>query len=206
MTQTKIKVRTEYHPVVLRTRPALKMDEEQFFEFCQLNRGWRIERSAEGELEIMPPTGGETGNRNFELTTDVGVWARRDSSGVGFDSSTGFVLPNGAMRSPDASWVKRERLANLTAEQKQRFLPLCPDFVIELRSPSDPLPPIEAKMHEYVENGAQLGWLIDPEERKVHVYQQDKTVRILENPQKVSGDPVLQGFALDLRPIWGPRF
>lgn len=202
MTETKIKVRTEYHPVVLHTRPALEMDEEQFFEFCQLNREWRIERSAEGDLEIMPPTGGETGNRNFELTTDVGVWARHDSSGVGFDSSTGFVLPNGAIRSPDASWVKRERLANFTVEQKQRFLPLCPDFLIELRSPSDPLVPIEAKMLEYMENGARLGWLIDPVEKKVYVYKPGEPVEVLNKPDRLSGDPVLPGFVL--KPVWEP--
>jgi Uma2 family endonuclease len=204
MTETKIKVRTEYHPVVLHTRPALEMDEEQFFEFCQLNREWRIERSAEGDLEIMPPTGGETGNRNFELTTDVGVWARHDSSGVGFDSSTGFVLPNGAIRSPDASWVKRERLANFTVEQKQRFLPLCPDFLIELRSPSDPLVPIEAKMLEYMENGARLGWLIDPVEKKVYVYKPGEPVEVLNKPDRLSGDPVLPGFVLGLKPVWEP--
>jgi Uma2 family endonuclease len=204
MTETKIKVRTEYHPVVLHTRPALEMDEEQFFEFCQLNREWRIERSAEGDLEIMPPTGGETGNRTFELTTDVGVWARHDSSGVGFDSSTGFVLPNGAIRSPDASWVKRERLANFTVEQKQRFLPLCPDFLIELRSPSDPLVPIEAKMLEYMENGARLGWLIDPVEKKVYVYKPGEPVEVLNKPDRLSGDPVLPGFVLGLKPVWEP--
>jgi Uma2 family endonuclease len=204
MTETKIRVRTEYHPVVLHTRPALEMDEEQFFEFCQLNREWRIERSAEGDLEIMPPTGGETGNRNFELTTDVGVWARHDSSGVGFDSSTGFVLPNGAIRSPDASWVKRERLANFTVEQKQRFLPLCPDFLIELRSPSDPLVPIEAKMLEYMENGARLGWLIDPVEKKVYVYKPGEPVEVLNKPDRLSGDPVLPGFVLGLKPVWEP--
>lgn len=204
MTETKKKVRTEYHPVVLHTRPALEMDEEQFFEFCQLNREWRIERSAEGDLEIMPPTGGETGNRNFELTTDVGVWARHDSSGVGFDSSTGFVLPNGAIRSPDASWVKRERLANFTVEQKQRFLPLCPDFLIELRSPSDPLVPIEAKMLEYMENGARLGWLIDPVEKKVYVYKPGEPVEVLNKPDRLSGDPVLPGFVLGLKPVWEP--
>jgi Uma2 family endonuclease len=204
MTETKIKVRTEYHPVVLHTRPALEMDEEQFFEFCQLNREWRIERSAEGDLEIMPPSGGETGNRNFELTTDVGVWARHDSSGVGFDSSTGFVLPNGAIRSPDASWVKRERLANFTVEQKQRFLPLCPDFLIELRSPSDPLVPIEAKMLEYMENGARLGWLIDPVEKKVYVYKPGEPVEVLNKPDRLSGDPVLPGFVLGLKPVWEP--
>jgi Uma2 family endonuclease len=192
--------------VVLHTRPALEMDEEQFFEFCQLNRDWRIERSVEGELEIIPPTGWETSDRNSEINMQLRLWAKRNSSGIAFESSGGFVLPNGAMRSPDAAWVRRERLANLTAEQKQRFLPPCPDFVIELRSPSDPLPPVEAKMREYIENGAQFGWLIDPEERKVHVYRPDETMRIMENPQKVSGDPILQGLVLDLRPIWGPGF
>ncbi|MBA2715174.1 MAG: Uma2 family endonuclease [Rubrobacteraceae bacterium] len=192
--------------MVLHTRPALEMDEEQFFQFCQLNRDWRIERTAEGDLEIIPPTGGETSNRNADLTMQVGIWTRQDGTGVAFDSNGGFILPNGATRSPDTSWVQRGRLTNLTAEQKQRFLPLCPDFVIELRSPSDPLPPLEAKMREYLENGARLGWLLDPEERKVHVYQPEEDVRILENSQKVSGDSVLKGFVLDLRPIWEPGF
>ncbi|MBA3491301.1 MAG: Uma2 family endonuclease [Rubrobacteraceae bacterium] len=203
---TETKVRVERPAVVLHTRPALEMDEEQFFQFCRINRDWRIERTAEGDLEIMPPTGGETSNRNADLAMQVGIWTRRDGTGVAFESNGGFILPNGAMRSPDASWVRRERLTNLTAEQKQRFLPLCPDFVIELRSLSDPLPPLEAKMREYLENGARLGWLLDPGERKVHVYQPEEDVRILENPQKVSGDPVLQSFVLDLKPIWEPGF
>lgn len=197
-------VRVEHPPVVLHTRPALEMDAEQLFEFCQLNRDWRIERTAEGDLEIMPPTGGETSNRNAELTLQVGIWTRRDGTGAAFDSNGGFVLPNGAMRSPDASWVRRERLAELTADQKQRFLPLCPDFVVELRSPSDPLTPLEAKMREYLENGARLGWLLDPLERKVHVYRPDGDVQTIENPQNVSGDPVLRGFVLNLQPIWLP--
>jgi len=200
------KVRVEHPPVVLHTHPVLDMGEEQFFEFCQLNREWRIERSAEGDLEVMVPTGGETSNRNFRLSVQLGIWTDRDGTGVAFDSNGGFVLPNGAMRSPDVSWVRRERLANLTAEQKQRFLPLCPDFVIELRSPSDPLAVIEAKMREYVENGARLGWLIDPEERKAHVYKPGEPVGILSTPDKLSGDPVLSGFILDLKPIWEPGF
>ncbi len=203
---TETKVRVERPAVVLHTRPALEMDEEQFFQFCRINRDWRIERTAEGDLEIMPPTGGETSNRNADLAMQVGIWTRRDGTGVAFESNGDFILPNGAMRSPDASWVRRERLTNLTAEQKQRFLPLCADFVIELRSLSDPLPPLEAKMREYLENGARLGWLLDPGERKVHVYQPEEDVRILENPQKVSGDPVLQSFVLDLKPIWEPGF
>jgi Uma2 family endonuclease len=203
---TETKFRAEQTPMVLRTSPALEMDDEQLFEFCRINREWRIERSAEGDLEIMPPTGGETSDRNSEINMQVRQWAKRGSTGVAFESNVGFILPNGAMRSPDASWVRRERLANLTAEQKQRFLPLCPDFVIELRSPSDPLATIEAKMREYIENGARLGWLIDPEERKVHIYKSNEPVQILENPGSLSGDPVLPGFALDLKPIWEPGF
>lgn len=203
---TEAEIRVENPPVVLRMRPALEMDEDQFFEFCRLNEGWRIERSAEGDLEVMVPTGGETSDRNAEITTQLRLWARRDGTGVGFDSNGGFVLPNGAMRSPDASWVRRERLTNLTARQKQRFLPLCPDFVVELRSPSDPLPPIEAKMREYVENGARLGWLVDPVEHVAHVYRLGELVQILERPDSLSGDPILPGFTLDLEPIWEPGF
>ena len=154
-------IRVEYQPVVLRTAPALEMDEEQFFQFCQLNKDLRIERTAEGNLEIMPPTGGETGNRNFKIALQLGVWTESDGTGVAFDSSTGFRLPDGATRSPDAAWVRRERLADLTADQKQKFLPLCPDFVVELRSPTDSLPLLQDKMEEYIENGARLGWLID---------------------------------------------
>jgi Uma2 family endonuclease len=150
------KVRMEIPPMVLHTRPALNVDEPQFFEFCQLNKDWRIERTLEGDMEIMVPTGGET-SRNFNLVLQLGAWTERDGSGVGFDSNGGFVLPNGAMRSPDASCVRRERLAELTAEQKQRFLPLFPDCVVELRSPSDPLPVLAAKMREYLQNGTRLG-------------------------------------------------
>ncbi len=200
------KVRIENPPVVLHTRPALDIDEQQFFEFCRLNEDWRIERAAEGDLEIMPPTGGETGSRNLNLALQLGAWAGRDGSGVAFDSSTGFTLPNGAVRSPDIAWVRRERLADLNPEQKQRFLPLCPDFVIELRSPSDQLAPIEAKMREYVENGARLGWLIDPVERKVHVYGPADRVEISDKPDSVSGGSILPGFVLDLKPIWEPGF
>ena len=193
------RVRVEHPPVVLHTHPVLEMDEEQFFEFCQLNRDWRIERSAEGDLEVTAPTEGETSDRNSEINMQVRQWAKRDGAGVAFDS-------NGAMRSPDDAWVRRERLTILAAEQKQRFLPLCPDFVIGLRSPSDPLAVIEAKMREYVENGAKLGWLIDPEERKAHVYKLGEPVGILSSPHKLCGDPVLSGFTLDLKLIWEPGF
>ena len=204
ISMTEAKVRVEHPPIVLHLRPALEIDEDHFFEFCRLNDELRIERTAEGDLEIMPPTGGETSNRNIELSTQLHLWARRNGTGVAFDSSGGFVLPNGAVRSPDASWVRRERLSSLTAEEKQRFVPLCPDFTIELRSPSDPLSTVEAKLREYVENGAHLGWLIDPETRRAHVYRPNEPAKILENPDRLSGDPVLPGFVLDLKPIWEP--
>lgn len=197
---------TGYTPMVLHLDPIIQMNEEQFFQFCRINDEWRIERTMEGVLEIMPPTGGGTGNRNFKLATRLGVWTERDGTGVAFDSSTGFVLPNGATRSPDASWVRRERLADLSAEQKERFLPLCPDFVVELRSLSDRLENLQDKMREYLENGARLGWLIDPEGRTIYVYEPGKEIRTLHNAEKVSGDPILPGFVLDLRQIWPPGF
>jgi Uma2 family endonuclease len=193
-------------PLVLRLRPAVVMDDDQLLDFCAQNRKLRIERNTEGDLEIMGPTGGETSDRNAETTTQLRLWARRNGTGVTFDSNGGFVLPNGAMRSPDASWVQRKRLSALTAEQKRKFLPLCPDFVIELRSPSDALPTVQAKMQEYIENGAHLGWLLDPEFRRVHVYRPGEAPQVLENPDKLSGEPVLPGFVLDLSTIWEPSF
>ena len=167
---TKVLPQVEIHPVVLKLTPVINLTDDQLFELCQLNRDWRIEYTAQGELIVMPPTGGEAGSQNAELTFQVQAWTRQDQTGVAFDSSTGFKLPNGATRSPDAAWVRRTRLAGLTREQKQKFLPLCPDFVIELRSPTDNLQAVLAKMQEYLDNGAQLGWLLDPLTRRVHVY------------------------------------
>lgn len=142
----------------------LKIDltDEQFFQLCHNNRDYRFERTAKGELLIMSPTGGETGNRDFEISVQLGIWNKQHNLGKGFDSSTGFTLPNGAVRSPGASWVKRERWDALTPEQQQKFAPLCPDFVVELRSPSDSLEKVREKMQEYINNGASLGWLINP--------------------------------------------
>ena len=199
-------IRVEYQPVILRTAPALEMDEEQFFQFCQLNRDLRIERTAEGDLEIMPPTGGETGSRNFKIALQLGTWTEQDGTGVAFDSSTGFRLPNGATRSPDAAWVRRERLADLTADQKQKFLPLCPDFVVELRSPTDSLPLLQDKMREYVENGARLGWLLDPTEHRVYVYRPGSEVEQLDGVYSLSGETELPEFTMDLRKVWEPGF
>ena len=193
-------------PLVLHTRPAIDMSPEQFYEFCLINREWRIERTAEGDLRIMAPAGGGTGSRNAIITSMLTTWALQDGTGVAFDSSTGFTLSNGATRSPDAAWVQRARLAVLTAEQKEKFLPLCPDFVIELRSPSDDLGSVQEKMQEYLDNGMQLGWLIDPSTRQVYVYHSSAAVDRVDDPSRVLGDPELPGFVLETTRIWEPPF
>lgn len=187
--------------VLLRLPPDLHLSDDQLYEFCRLNRELRIERTAQGGLVIMAPAGGDASARNAEITIQLGLWAKRDATGRTFDSSGGFVLPNGATRSPDASWVRHGRLATLTAEERARFLPLCPDFVIELRSPSDSLSALRDKMREYMENGAQLGWLIDPLAGQVFVYRPGAPVERLEAPDGISADPVLPGFRLELGDI-----
>jgi Uma2 family endonuclease len=197
---------SEMPPLVIQMEPAFRMTDDEFFDFCQLNRDLRIERTATGEIIFMPPTGGETGSRNSELNAQLYLWAKQNGTGVVFDSSTGFTLPNGATREPDASWVLRSRLVTLTPQQKQKFLPLCPDFVAELRSPSDRLRDLQDKMDEYMANGAQLGWLLDPEKRQVFVYLPDTPVLHLPNPTTLSGDPILPGFTLSLADIWDPGF
>ena len=193
---------TEIEPLVLHFQPVLKkLSEEEFFEFCRANSEWRIERTAEGDLIIMPPTGGKTGIRNFKLIGQFFIWVETEGTGKGFDSSTIFVLPNGAYRSPDLAWVRNERWEALTEEQQEKFPPLCPDFVVELRSRTDSLKMLKAKMQEYIDNGAQLGWFLDPAERKVHVYSPGDAVKILNNPKSVSSEPVLPGFTLDVQSL-----
>ncbi|MBD2194636.1 MULTISPECIES: Uma2 family endonuclease [Calothrix] len=190
-------------PLVLQLPPSMQMTDEQFFEFCQVNRDLRIERNTLGEISIMPPTGSESGNRNFNIALQVGVWAEKDGTGICFDSSTGFKLSNGADRSPDVSWMKLERWNSLSSEQQQRFAPICPDFVIELRSPSDNLQPLKDKMAEYMrEPGIQLGWLIDRQNRQVYIYRPGLSTECLDNPDTVSGDPVLPGFILNMSKVW----
>lgn len=189
-------------PLIVHLQPVLELSDDQLYEFAQLNRELRIERNALGELIIMPPTGGESGQRNAEITMQLRLWAKRDGSGATFDSSTGFRLPNGAVRSPDASWIKQSRLAGLSDDDKKKFIPLCPDFVIELRSETDSLSVLQEKMQEYLDNGSQLGLLIDPEQKRVYVYRPEVEVEELENPETVSGDPLLASFVLDLREIW----
>jgi Uma2 family endonuclease len=194
---------TESQPLILHLGPILqRMSEHEFFAFCQLNAEWRIERTGGGDLIIMPPTGGWTGHRNFTLIGLFSRWVEVDGSGLGFDSSTGFTLPNGARRSPDLAWVRRSRWEALRAEEREEFPPLCPDFVVELRSRSDDLATLQAKMQEYMANGAQLGWLIDPQAKNVYVYRPGADVVCLENPTTISGEPVLSGFSLDVRRLW----
>jgi Uma2 family endonuclease len=189
-------------PLILHLRPVIDLTDDQLYEFSQLNRDLRIERNAKGELIIMPPTGGDTGERNAEITMQLRLWAKRDGTGTTFDSSTGFRLPNGAVRSPDASWSKQARLVALTAEARKKFVPVCPDFMIELRSATDSLTVLQDKMQEYIENGTQLAWLLDPEHRKVYLYSTQASIKELDNPATISGDPVLPGFVLDLNEVW----
>ncbi len=193
-------------PLTLHLDPIVKLSDDELFELCQRNRDLRIERTAQGEVLVMSPAGGKTSDRNSEITGQLWLWAKQDRTGRAFDSSGGFTLPNGAMRSPDAAWVERSRLGSLPRAQREKFLPLCPTFVIELRSPSDPLASVRAKMEEYVENGARLGWLIDPIERRLHVYRPGRDVEVLDQPPSVDGDPELPGFVIELGEIWDPSW
>jgi len=190
--------------LVLRLPGPPRKDADWFFDFCQANDGWQFERTAKGDILVMAPAGGESGYRELKASSQLDNWAERDGTGRAFNSNTGFILPNKANRAPDASWVKMSRLAKLAPKQKKKFIPLCPDFVIEVRSPSDRLPKLQEKMEEYRENGAALGWLIDPQERKVHVYRPGKRVECLDYPKRLSGDPELPGFVLELARIWKP--
>lgn len=190
-------------PIVLKLPPELQMTDEQFFEFCQVNQELRIESNKFGELLIMPPTGSDSGNREARIIQQLMNWADEDSTGIAFSSSAGFTLSTGAKLAPDASWIKLERWNSLTEEQKQKFAPICPDFVVELRSPSDNLKPLQEKMEEYMkEPGLQLGWLIDRKNRRVYIYRPNQAVEILDNPETISGDPVLPGFILNLSKVW----
>jgi Uma2 family endonuclease len=175
---------------------------EQFRELCRENRDIRLELTAKGELIVMPPTGWESGRRNSNLNLDLGLWNRQTGMGIVFDSSTGFILPSGAIRSPDAAWVASERLTALNPDP-EGFLPLAPDFVIELRSASDRLKPLQDKMQEYIDNGVRLGWLLNPKDRTVEIYRIGKGIEVLQSPTEVSGEDVLPGFVLSLEGIFG---
>jgi len=188
-------------PFKLNVRGVIVTD-EQFELLCRENPELRFELTAQKELVIMPPTGFETGRRNMRLGRHLDVWAETDGTGIAADSSTLFLLPNGAKRSPDASWVRQERVNTLTKDQREGPLPLCPDFVLELRSPTDRLADLHEKMQEYLDNGVHLGLLLDPFEKHVYVYRPGQPVETFDNPETVSGDPVLPGFVLQVRELW----
>jgi len=194
---------TEAPPIVLDFGGILrKLTDDDFFEFCEQNRNLRIERTSNGELVLMTPTGGETATFEFRLGVAFGNWVEADGTGIGFGPSAGFILPNGAERSPDLAWVQRSRWDALSPPQREKFPPLCPDFVAEVRSRTDSLRALQEKMQEYLDSGARLGWLIDPLEKKVHVYRPNEEPVCLDEPESVSGDPVLPGLRIDLRRLW----
>jgi Uma2 family endonuclease len=199
---TTLLIQSEQIPMTVNFPLIAQMTTEQFYEFCLANRDLRIERTAIGEVVIMAPAFSDTGNRNFKVALQLGNWAEKDGTGESFDSSAGFTLPNGATRSPDASWIKLERWNALTEPQKASFAPICPDFVIELKSASDRLSTLQAKMQEYIDNGAILGLLIDRKAKTVHLYRPQQVPQILENPVEVQGDPELPGFTLKMSKIW----
>lgn len=180
----------------------LTVTHEQLVQLALANRDLQLERTATGELIVMAPTGGTTGNKNLDIEGQLWFWNRQTKLGKTFNSSTGFHLPNGADRSPDAAWVRQDRWDTLTKEQQDGFVPLCPDFVLELRSKNDNMEPLRAKMREYLENGACLGWLIDRKNKKVEIYTPGRDVEVLDNPITLSGENVLPGFVLDLTEVW----
>jgi Uma2 family endonuclease len=188
--------------IALHLSPTLTLTDQAFEQLCRSNPDLRLERTAQGELIAMAPTGSESGRQNLSLSAQLWQWNQRAKLGVAFDSSAGFTLPNGAIRSPDVAWIEKTRWERLTLEQRRKFAPLCPDFVLELKSPSDELSILQAKLQEYMENGAQLGWLIVPETQQVMVYHPGKAVEVLYCPNTLAGDPVLPGLAMDLTPIW----
>ncbi len=203
MVQTPASPETETLLIELPKSIGLYVTQEQFAALAAANRELRLERTAQGELIVNPPTGWETGRRNWSISGELYLWWRNAGEpGEAFDSSTGFILPNGATRSPDASWVSQERWQALTSAQKGTFANICPDFVVELRSSSDTLKSLQDKMREYIDNGAKLGWLIDPQQRRVEIYRMAKDVEVLENPAQLSGEEVLPGFVLNLQRVW----
>lgn len=189
-------------PLTLKLKPVLELTHEQFEQICISNPDLRLECTSKGELILMSPTGRETGGKNSSLTGQLWFWNHQTKRGKTFDSSTGFQLPNSATRSQDAAWIAQERWEALPREQCRKFAPICPDFVVELRSPTDDIEPMRAKMHEYVENGCRLEWLIDPETQRVEIYRYDRPPEVLEKPEALSAEPILPGFTLDLAEIW----
>ena len=190
-----VRLTLDLSPILTLTRP-------QFYQLCAANPEMKLERSATGELIVMSPTGGETGNFNSELTMEVAIWNKQTQQGKTFDSSTGFSLPQGGDRSPDVAWIPLDKWNALSPEERRGFLPLCPDFVIELLSPSDNWTEAQKKMEEYRDNGCRLSWLLDPRRKRVAVYRPGQAVEILDAPARLSGEDVLPGFILDVQFLW----
>jgi Uma2 family endonuclease len=188
--------------IAIKLNSIIQLTDNQFYQLCRENPEIKFERNAAGELLIMSPTGGETGNINSEISADFVIWNRQTQLGICFDSSTCFKLPNGANRSPDVAWIRKERWDALTPEQKEKFPPIAPDFVLELMSPSDTLRETQEKMQEYIDNGVQLGWLINPKMRQVEIYRLGQPIEILTSPQELLGENVLPEFILNLSIIW----
>ncbi|EGK89121.1 Uma2 family endonuclease [Microcoleus vaginatus PCC 9802] len=188
--------------ITLNLNSIIKLTSEQFYQLCQENPELKLERNASGELIAMPPTGGETGRSNSKFNLQIGLWNEQTQLGEAFDSSTGFTLPNKADRSPDASWVEKSRWEALTPQQREKFIPLCPDFAVEILSPTDSLKKTQEKMQEYMENGCRLGWLINRKKREVEIYRPGQDVEVLQSPLTLSGENVLPGFVLNLQKIW----
>lgn len=188
--------------ITLDLSPVIKLTDEEFFKLAIAHQDLQMERTPTGEIVIMQPTGGNTGKRNANLTIDLGLWNRQTKLGVVFDSSTEFNLPNGGNRSPDAAWIQLERWNALSEEERETFPPICPDFVIELRSASDSFKKLQEKMQEYLTSGIRLGWLIDPKNRRVEIYRQGKEVEVLDSPTSITGEDVMPGFVLELETVW----
>ena len=184
-------------PVILNLKN-VGLSDEQFYQLCQTNENWQLEETAKGELLIMPPVGAISGNRESEFNADVVIWNRQTQLGKVFSSSTIFILPNGGKRSPDVAWIANERWASLTTEEQEKFAPICPDFVIELRSRTDSLSQLQEKMQEYLDSGLRLGWLIDPQNQQVEIYRQNQSREIVSLPTTLLGEDVLPGFTLEL--------
>ncbi|MEG4348348.1 Uma2 family endonuclease [Microcoleus sp. LAD1_D5] len=188
--------------ITLNLNSIIKLNSEQFYQVCEENPELKLERNANGELIVLPPTGGETGRSNSKFNLQIGLWNEQTQLGEAFDSSTGFTLPNKADRSPDASWVEKSRWEALTPQQREKFIPLCPDFAVEILSPTDSLKKTQEKMQEYMENGCRLGWLINRKKREVEIYRPGQDVEVLQSPLTLSGENVLPGFVLNLQKIW----
>jgi Uma2 family endonuclease len=189
-------------PATLVLDPENRLSDDEYFDFCMANPDLQVERTAQGEIVIVPPAGGESDHRSADVTSQLKVWSKRDGRGHSFGCSAEFILPDGSALSPDAAWVSSERLAPLTKEQRRRFPPVVPEFVVEVMSPSDRLKAAQLKMRQWMDNGVELGWLIDGDDRCVYVYSKGCEMRQVRDASRIAGEGQVEGFVLDLTDIW----